>query len=104
MPIDHLISPEQLVIDYIYKLIEYPGALQVVNFAEGKVSIAAVKAYYGGPLVGNALSSMREHMPHIDTRVAAIFARTDLSGRKARPLSKPVMKCSSSPHHNTSAR
>ena len=73
VPIDHLISPEQLVIEYIYKLIEYPGALQVVNFAEGKVSIAAVKAYYGGPLVGNALSSMREHMPHIDTRVAAIF-------------------------------
>ena len=61
MPIDHLISPEQLVIDYIYKLIEYPGALQVVNFAEGKVSIAAVKAYYGGPLVGNALFDARTH-------------------------------------------
>ena len=47
VPIDHLISPEQLVIDNIYKLIEYPGALQVVNFAEGKVSLAAVNAYYG---------------------------------------------------------
>ncbi len=44
-----------------------------MNFAEGKVSLAVVKAYYGGPLVGNALSTMREHMPHIDTRVAAIF-------------------------------
>lgn len=73
VPIDHLISPEQLVIDNIYKLIEYPGALQVVNFAEGKVSIAAVNAYYGGPLIGNALSALREHMPHIETRVAAIF-------------------------------
>lgn len=49
VPIDHLISPEQLVIDSIYRLIEYPGALQVVNFAEGKVSLAVVKAYYGGP-------------------------------------------------------
>lgn len=38
VPIDHLIAPEQLVIDNIYRLIEYPGALQVVNFAEGKVS------------------------------------------------------------------
>ena len=73
VPIDHLIAPEQLVIDNIYRLIEYPGALQVVNFAEGKVSLAVVKAYYGGPLIGNALSTMREHMPHIDTRVAAIF-------------------------------
>ncbi len=73
VPIDYLISPEQLVIDYIYKLIEYPGALQVVNFAEGKINIVAVKAYYGGPLVGNALSALHEHMPHIETRVAAIF-------------------------------
>lgn len=88
VPIDHLISPEQLVIDYIYKLIEYPGALQVVNFAEGKVSIAAVNAYYGGPLVGNALSSMREHMPHIDTRVAAIF-RQD---RPIRPQGSTVIE------------
>ncbi|EGY28429.1 K+ transport system, NAD-binding component [Candidatus Regiella insecticola 5.15] len=71
--IDHLISPEQLVIDYIYKLIEYPGALQVVNFAEGKVSIVAVKAQYGGALVGNDLASLRERAPHIDTRIAAIF-------------------------------
>ena len=45
VPIDHLIAPEQLVIDNIYRLIEYPGALQVVNFAEGKVSLAVVKAY-----------------------------------------------------------
>ncbi|MGL4930126.1 MAG: Trk system potassium transporter TrkA, partial [Plesiomonas sp.] len=73
VPIDYLISPEQLVTDYIRKLIEYPGALQVVNFAEDKVRLVAVKAYYGGPLVGNALSALREHMPHIDTRVAAIF-------------------------------
>lgn len=88
VPIDHLISPEQLVIDNIYKLIEYPGALQVVNFAQGKVSIVAVKAYYGGPLVGNALSSLREHMPHIDTRVAAIF-RQD---RPIRPQGSTVIE------------
>lgn len=71
--IDHLISPEQLVTDYVHRLIEYPGALQVVNFAEGKVSIVAAKAYYGGSLIGYALSSLKEHMPHINTHVAAIF-------------------------------
>ncbi|GLP97693.1 Trk system potassium transporter TrkA [Paraferrimonas sedimenticola] len=71
--IDEIIAPEQLVTNYISRLIEYPGALQVVEFAEGKVSLVAVKAYYGGPLVGNALSTLREHMPNIDTRVAAIF-------------------------------
>lgn len=74
-PVDHLIAPEELVTRYIHRLIEYPGALQVVNFADNKVSLVAIKAYYGGPLVGNALSALREHMPHIDTRVAAIFRR-----------------------------
>ncbi|PHM36385.1 potassium transporter peripheral membrane component [Xenorhabdus mauleonii] len=88
IPIDYLISPEQLVIDYIYKLIQYPGALQVVNFAENRVSIVAVKAYYGGSLVGNALSSLREHMPHIDSKVAAIF-RQD---RPIRPQGSTIIE------------
>lgn len=103
VPIDHLISPEQLVTDYVYRLIEYPGALQVVNFAEGKVSLAVVKAYYGGPLVGNALASLKEHMPHIDTRVAAIF-RQD---RPIRPQGSTIIEAGDEvfllPHHSISA-
>ncbi|MDV2856660.1 MULTISPECIES: Trk system potassium transporter TrkA [Oceanimonas] len=79
IPVDSLIAPEQLVTEYIYRLIQYPGALQVVDFAEGKVGLVAIKAYYGGPLVGNALSTLRDHMPSIDTRVAAIF-------RQDRPI------------------
>lgn len=88
IPIDYLISPEQLVIDYIYKLIQYPGALQVVNFASGKVSIVAAKAYYGGSLVGNSLLNLREHLPHIDTLIAAIF-RQD---RPIRPQGSTIIE------------
>ncbi|MET0123240.1 MAG: Trk system potassium transporter TrkA, partial [Candidatus Thiodiazotropha sp. 6PLUC9] len=73
IPVDVLISPEQLVTDYILKLIEYPGALQVLDFAGGRVRLVAVKAYHGGPLVGNELSTLYEHMPNIDARVAAIY-------------------------------
>ncbi|QIR13088.1 Trk system potassium transporter TrkA [Shewanella aestuarii] len=71
--IDELIAPEQLVTAYIHRLITYPGALQVLEFAQGKLSLVAVRAYYGGPLVGNALATLRDHIPNIDTRVAAIF-------------------------------
>ncbi|MFP3029028.1 MAG: Trk system potassium transporter TrkA [Arsenophonus sp.] len=88
IPIDYLISPEQLVIDYIYKLIQYPGALQVVNFASGKVSIVAAKAYYGGSLVGNSLLNLREHLPHIDTRIAAIFRQN----RHIRPQGSTIIE------------
>ncbi|PCS23316.1 Trk system potassium transporter TrkA [Candidatus Enterovibrio escicola] len=87
-PVDHLIAPEELVTCYINRLIEYPGALQVVNFADNKVGLVAVKAYYGGPLVGNALSALREHMPHIDTRVAAIFRRD----RPIRPQGTTIIE------------
>jgi len=75
LPIDVLISPEQLVTDYVQRLIEHPGALQVLDFAGGKVQLVAVRAYYGGPLVGHELQTLREHMPGIETRVAAIYRR-----------------------------
>lgn len=73
--IDFTISPEQVLTDYIGKLIELPEALQVLDFAEGKVRLVAVRAYHGGPLVGRELKNLRKNMPHVDTRVAAIFRR-----------------------------
>lgn len=75
VPVDVLISPEQMVTDHIRRLIVYPGALQVLEFAKGQVQLVAVKAYYGGPLVGQELGFLRRHMPSIDTRVAAIYRR-----------------------------
>ncbi|SEK21336.1 trk system potassium uptake protein TrkA [Atopomonas hussainii] len=75
IPIDVLISPEQVVTNYIKRLVEYPSALQVLDFAEGKAQMVGVKAYYGGPLVGHAISHLRQHMPNVDTRVAAIYRR-----------------------------
>lgn len=75
IPVDVLISPEQVVTTYVKRLIEYPGALQVIDFAEGKAQLVGVRAYYGGPLVGQELRQLRAHMPTVDTRVAAIYRR-----------------------------
>ncbi|HCP31030.1 MAG TPA: Trk system potassium transporter TrkA [Pseudomonas sp.] len=75
IPVDVLISPEQVVTHYIKRLIEQPGSLQVIDFAQGKAQLVAVKAYYGGPLVGQQLRQIRAHMPNVETRVAAIFRR-----------------------------
>lgn len=73
IPIDHIISPEKLVTDEITRLIDYPGALQIANFADERISLVVVKAYYGGPLVGYALSALKDHMPHIDCRIVSIL-------------------------------
>jgi trk system potassium uptake protein TrkA len=73
-PVDVLISPETLVTQYIALLIEYPGALQVLDFADGRAQLVATQAYAGGPLVGHRLHTLREHMPtDADARVAAIY-------------------------------
>ncbi|KZX73963.1 potassium transporter peripheral membrane component, partial [Oleiphilus sp. HI0009] len=73
VPVDVLISPEQVVTKHIKRLLEYPGALQALDFAEGEVSLVAIRACEGGPLIGHELAAIRQHMPNIDTRVAAIF-------------------------------
>ena len=73
LPVDVHISPEQLVTHYIQRLIETPGALQVLDFAEGKVRLVAVKAYEHGPLVGHALRELPGRVPGMDTRVTAIY-------------------------------
>jgi trk system potassium uptake protein TrkA len=88
IPVDHVIAPEQLVTKDIARLIDYPGALQVLEFASGKVSLVAVKAYYGGLLVGHALSTLKEHIPNVDTRVAAIYR----NGKPIRPLGTTVIE------------
>ncbi|MFA5370448.1 MAG: Trk system potassium transporter TrkA [Sideroxydans sp.] len=77
--VDFSICPEQILTEHIVKLIEFPEALQVQMFSQGKASLAAVRAYRGGPLVGQPLSFLRTDMPHVETRVAAIF-------RQDRPI------------------
>ena len=71
--VDLAICPEQVLTDYIVKLIEFPEALQVLEFAHGKVSLVAVRAFQGGPLVGHPLRDLKKHIPSVDARIAAIF-------------------------------
>ena len=74
--VDFALCPEQVITDYIRRLIEFPEALQVLNFAKGRVCLVAVRAYEGGLLVGKAIKEMREHLPpDMDARIAAIFRR-----------------------------
>ena len=75
IPVDVLISPEQVITNYVCGLIENPGALQVLDFAGGKIQLVAVRAFHGGPLVGHELSELKKHMPSVETRVAAIYRR-----------------------------
>jgi trk system potassium uptake protein TrkA len=83
VPVDEIIAPEQLVTEHIEQLIHYPGALQVLSFADGKVRLAGVVARRGGLLVGQELHQLRRHIPHTDARVAAIYRRRSDGSRES---------------------
>jgi len=88
LSVDVFISPEQLVTEYIEKLIKHPGALQVLDFADGKVRLVGVRAKKDGLLVGRALRELREHLPKSDARVVAIYR----AGRSVVPQGDTVIE------------
>lgn len=73
LPIDVLISPEQTVTEYIERLISFPGALQVLDFANGKAQMVAVKVTHGSLLFNQKISRLSDHLPPVDYRIVSIF-------------------------------
>ncbi len=73
MPVDVCISPEQLVTEHVEQLIHYPGAFQVLEFADGKVRLVGARAHQGGLLVGQQIKALKDHIPGIEARIAAIY-------------------------------
>ena len=86
--VDVWINPEQLVTEYIERLIHNPGALQVVDFADGKVRLVGLRALRGGLLVGQQLRTLKDHMPNAEARIAAIWR----DGRSIEPTGETVVQ------------
>jgi trk system potassium uptake protein TrkA len=82
-PVDLRISPEQLVCEYVEQLILYPGALQVLEFAGGRVRLVCAIADRNRPMIGQKISVLKQHIPHAEGRIAAIYrdgAAIDVDG------------------------
>ena len=73
LPVDVLISPEHLISQYVQRLIEYPGSLQVLDFANGKIQLLAMRADPKGPLIGRTLQKIWELMPETEAKVVALY-------------------------------
>ncbi|MEI6543590.1 MAG: Trk system potassium transporter TrkA [Methylococcales bacterium] len=73
LPIDIVISPEQIVMESIRNLVEFPGALHVSEFAGGLVRLFSVKVVANGFLTGKKIRSLKERLSDGKTRVVAIF-------------------------------
>jgi trk system potassium uptake protein TrkA len=87
LSVDVIISPEQLVTEYVERLIHHPGTLQVLDFADGKVRLVGVRTRRGGLLVGHPLRELAKHLPNMELRVVAIYR----DGRALEPEGDTVI-------------
>ena len=87
LPVDVLISPDRLVTEQIQKLIKHPGALQVLDFADGKAQMVVVKASYSGVLEGLSLRELKEKLKDIEYKIAIIYS----SGKPVIPNADTII-------------
>ena len=81
LPIDVLISPEQVAARSVERLIRQPGVLQVIEFAEGLAQLAAVRVGAGAPAAGRRLAELHQSLPKAQLHVAAVYR----DGQAVRP-------------------
>src|SRR5215469_14852435 len=87
LSVDVFISPEQLVTEYVERLIHHPGTLQVLDFADGRVRLVGVRVRSGGLLAGHSLRQLPQHLPKTEVRVVAIYR----DGRSVPPDGDTVL-------------
>ena len=73
IPIDVLISPEQLVTRHVRLLIEYPSAVQIREFAGGRAVLVEIRAAAGSPAVGRSIGGLADRLPGVPFRVVAVY-------------------------------
>ncbi len=88
LPVDVLISPDRLVTEQIQQLIKHPGALQVLDFADGKVQMVVIRASYSGVLEGNSLRDLKNKLKDIEYKIAIIYS----SGKPIIPNGDTIIK------------
>lgn len=71
--IDVTICPEQMVTNHLLRLITYPGASQVYNFADGEVRMILIRPFYGGVLIGKSLAELKDYLPSMPVSVVSIY-------------------------------
>ncbi|MFP6775359.1 MAG: Trk system potassium transporter TrkA [PS1 clade bacterium] len=73
VPIDFLITPENLITDYITGIVEEPGASQVFDFENGLVQLVETRAFIGTPIVNKPVRELHQHLPDTPMRIISLY-------------------------------
>jgi len=72
MPIDVIISPEIEVVAAIDRLLEAPGAIDIIEFADGKVSLVGMRLNQDCPIINTPLRQLTELFPDLNITIVYI--------------------------------
>jgi trk system potassium uptake protein TrkA len=67
-----IINPDQEVVDSILRLMSVPGAMEISEFAQGKIRLSGINLPDQSPLIGTRLLNLREHIGDVPLVIAAI--------------------------------
>ncbi|MFZ2102535.1 MAG: Trk system potassium transporter TrkA [Oricola sp.] len=73
LPIDVIISPEREVGDVVLRRIASPGATDIVQFAEGHVTMMAIECRDDCPVINTPLSQLTELFPDLQATVVGVW-------------------------------
>ena len=75
--VDRVICPEESVTRYIHKLIEYPEALQVLTFSQGRAHLVAVRVSDQSDLASATIGAFAARHPEVEMRIVAVYRGDD---------------------------
>ena len=78
MPIDVIISPEIEVGEMVLRRIALPGAIDVVQFADGEIVMIAIECLDDCPVVDTPLGQLSELFPDLSAVVTGIWRKGSL--------------------------
>ena len=72
LDIDLVINPDHEVVEMILKLMEVPGAVDVVDFAQGKVRMVGIPLLPDSPMAGKTLAEISRMYPQSGILIVAV--------------------------------
>lgn len=76
--VDLVISPEVEAVKKLMNVLEIPGAIDVIDFAEGRVKLVGIRLPADSPLVGKPLVRLREEYPDRKLFIPAILRESEV--------------------------
>jgi len=84
--LDMVINPEGLLAEKIRRIMDIPGAHDVLEFEQGRVLVVAFRARPNGPLCGKAVSVLGKHRSRVEFVIGAILRPPGPGGMRQKVI------------------